>query len=384
MGLGIVGLKRRLVRREEQAWWERQEAEAMARSDDITATVACRTTETTVRPRIGIRIVTRIVFTFAVGCWFVWGYEPAWMNHSASVSFLNVGQGDSILIRTGGGKNILIDSGGTVQFRKAGEQWKTRRDPYEVGRKLIVPLLLKRGVRELDALVLTHFDADHIGGAQAVLDNIPVRTLLFNGTVKDSPGVLKLLQTATAGNIPAYAVHALMDWIVDESTAIRVLYPMTPAVGSDANQISIENDQNESSVVLYVTIFGRTFLFPGDLEESGEEEIVVREASDTLNDVKPGAVHRIDVLKAEHHGSKTSTTPLWTTYWLPRETVISVGANNFYGHPNGDVLDRLAEAGSLVWRTDLNGEIQYRIKPEGTMERRTLRTGNGTRPPGKP
>jgi competence protein ComEC len=173
-----------------------------------------------------------------------------------------------------------------------------------------------------------------------------------------------------------------MEWVVDESTDIRVLYPMAPAV-SDANQITIENDQNESSVVLCVTIYGRTFLFPGDLEESGEEEIVVREEIDTRNDVKSRAVHRIDVLKAGHHGSKTSTTPLWTTYWLPRETVISVGLNNFYGHPNENVLDRLSAAGSRIWRTDLNGEIQYRIRPGGAMERRVL-TENRTRPPSKP
>ncbi|WP_239617454.1 ComEC/Rec2 family competence protein [Cohnella mopanensis] len=375
MGVGIVGLKRRLAHRAERNWWKQREDTAIEAGggEQMTAPLIHPVEDTGSRLQYGIRVLIRVsVSVLAVG-WLLWGFQPAWLGRGASVSFLNVGQGDSILIRTGAGKNILIDAGGTVKFRKSDEQWRSRQDPYEVGRKLIVPLLLKRGVRQIDALVLTHFDADHIGGAQAVLGNVPVRSLLINGTVKDSPGVLSLLRMATASNIPVYSVHAPMEWAIDESTKIQVVYPLTQPTSSNY-AIPIEDDQNDSSIVLLVTIYGRTFLFPGDLEERGELEIVERIRSGMSKEIQ--AIPPIDVLKAGHHGSKTSTTPLWVNYWLSRETVISVGRNNFYGHPNSGVIERLSEAGSRIWRTDLNGEIQYRIKPGGAMERRVLQIGD--------
>ncbi|WP_420869736.1 ComEC/Rec2 family competence protein [Cohnella ginsengisoli] len=93
-----------------------------------------------------------------------WEAPPVRLDRTAAVSFLDVGQGDSILITTGSGRHVLVDAGGTVAFGAPKEPWRLRKDPYEVGRKTLVPLLKQRGVRRLDALVLTHLDADHIGG----------------------------------------------------------------------------------------------------------------------------------------------------------------------------------------------------------------------------
>lgn len=292
--------------------------------------------------------------------WLVWGFQPAALDRDGQVMFLDVGQGDSILIRTGAGGYGLIDAGGTVQFGKAKEAWRQRKDPYEVGKKTIVPLLKQRGVRSLDVLVLTHFDQDHIGGAAAVLSDIPVRRLIFNGTIKPDQAVDRLFRIAEQKRVPVYAAGEGLDWRWDRTAKLRVLHPAI----SQAAALAETDDQNDRSVVLLLELYGRTFLLPGDLEAAGE--LAVRH--DWLEEAEP-----VDVLKAGHHGSKTSTTDEWLALWRPAETVISVGRNNLYGHPHPTVLQRLAASGIPFYRTDLNGEVQYRITPAGELLRRLKR-----------
>lgn len=373
MGLGIVLLKKRLEDQREKEWWSRHLIEGDSEGSLETTTAPLEV----VRPftygskRKGV--IFKIGFAVLVLMWILWGYQPAFMDHGVTISFINVGQGDCILIRTGAGKHILIDTGGTVSFRKPGEEWRDRRDPYEVGRKLLVPLLLKRGIRELDALVLTHLDADHIGGAQAIIGNIPVRTLLFNGTVKHSPVADSLFQLALEKGIPCFPVHAPMEWVVDQSTRLSVLYPLVEQTGPDG-AIEVEDKQNEISIVLLLTVYGRNFLLSGDLEAEGEEDIVLAELGKENNSNAGSRPVAIDVMKAGHHGSKTSTTQVWTDYWEPKETVISVGRNNSYGHPHPTVLERLRASNSRIYRTDRDGEVQYRILTDGTMLRRMVRS----------
>ncbi|WP_372662782.1 DNA internalization-related competence protein ComEC/Rec2 [Cohnella sp.] len=366
MGAGIVLLKRRIVEKKDREWWISQSADASLTIGlgEMTAPLVYVPAQSDENKRKS-RILKLSIAVIGLG-WLIWGYQLAILDRSATVSFINVGQGDCILIRTGKGKHILIDTGGTINFRKPGEEWRERRDPYEIGRKLLVPLLLKRGVRDLDALVLTHLDADHMGGARAVIDQIPVRAILFNGTVKDAPASNNMFQLALDKGIPFYAVHAPMEWEVDQSTTLSALYPAEDLTG-ESDMIKVSSDQNERSIVLLITIYERLFLLPGDLESKGEQAVVEAQinAGETMQ-------RHIDVLKAGHHGSKTSTTQAWLNYWQPQETVISAGLNNLYGHPHPTVMQRLFALGSAILRTDLDGEIQYRISADGTMARRTL------------
>jgi competence protein ComEC len=370
MAAVIVLLKRRLAVKRELEWWARQAAEAISLSSEepMTAPLALRHDQ----PNHDQFKSPLLIVSISALClvWLIWGFQPAWLNHHATIAFINVGQGDSILIRTGGGKHILIDTGGTVSFQKPGEEWRKRSDPYEVGRKLLVPLLLKRGVRELDALVLTHLDADHIGGAQAVMDQIPVRKILFNGTVKDSPLAISVFQSALDKGIACFSVQAPMEWKVDSSTTLVALFPRAEPADSESI-IKIWNEQNQRSIVVLASVFGRSFLLPGDLEAKGEQKIVDAEDSSGNNN----KLRQVDVLKAGHHGSKNSTTQRWLDHWMPLETVISVGRNNLYGHPNPAVLERLTTMGTRIFRTDQNGEIQYRVSPDGTMRRRIVYSG---------
>ncbi|WP_094096181.1 ComEC/Rec2 family competence protein [Paenibacillus physcomitrellae] len=305
------------------------------------------------------------------------GYQPAYAKGRGYVQFIDVGQGDCMLITTPQGRNILVDSGGTVSFRKASDAWRDRRVPYEVGAKVVVPILKKRGIHALDAVIITHWDQDHAGGLQAVLDQIPVKALVMNGSVTDTPAFKKVFSRVEQRKIPVYYAHNGLRLQADRHTQLQFIGPLEEEQGqsqSRTEEIRKLEDQNARSVVFLMEMEGVSFLFTGDMDAK-EERVVMLDLQQAqgLTGGKtiqgtggPGAV---DVLKVAHHGSKTSTTEEWLNYWKPRHAVISVGANNTYGHPNGDVLQRLLAAGTEVQRTDELGEIQISVK-DGKMTSR--------------
>ncbi|WP_265415913.1 DNA internalization-related competence protein ComEC/Rec2 [Paenibacillus albus] len=291
----------------------------------------------------------------------VWAYNPDVFNRHGYVQFIDVGQGDSILIRSAAGKNILIDGGGAVQFGNR-ESWRQRKDPYEVGQKLLLPLLSQRGVSHIDLLVLSHLDSDHIKGLQAIIASIPVKAILWNGTWKDSEDAIYMLRTALNKEIPLYPARAGLEWLIDKHTSISILNTPVSASARQAGSIPKEEEQNGQSVALRLRLYDRQFLFTGDADIAEEQHILAE-----LNQLVAPPIRPIDVMKISHHGSKTSTSEEWLSYWKPRTAVISVGRNNVYGHPADLVINRLAAAGIPVKRTDWGGEIQFRVSPNGTL-----------------
>lgn len=276
------------------------------------------------------------------------------------VQMLDVGQGDAILITTPSGKNLLVDGGGTITFERPGEEWRRRLDPYEVGRDVVVPLLKKRGVHRLDAVILTHGDRDHYGGLLAVVDEIPVERFIMNGTRSGRKDLDELLSAVMNSGADIYAPQDGDLWGPDERTALEFLNPS----GAFAGNLPELEDQNEYSVAFRLSMNGHAFVFTGDIGADAEREILKR--LDQRGDA--GAV---EVLKVGHHGSKHSSTEEWIQRWSPRLSIISVGARNTYGHPNEDVVGRLQEAGSIVRRTDLDGEIQIEAPLDEPIRVRT-------------
>lgn len=287
-----------------------------------------------------------------------YAYKPDLLNHAATVSFIDVGQGDAIHIRTPSGKHILIDGGGTLSFRKPGEEWRERRDPFEVGRKVLVPLLIKRGVHEIDILVISHLDSDHIRGLKAVLETIPVRSIWWNGTVKEAEDAQQLLSQALALKIPMYGVNAGMKHQLDQETEISILWPLAKA-GPEVVKLK---EQNESSVVLAIRLYKSVFLFSGDINSETERAIIRNEHRQSSPDSMKAA---LSVMKAAHHGSRFSTSEEWLAYWSPLGAVVSAGAMNSYGHPHPDVLSRLAGTRTAIWRTDKDGEVRFTVTVGG-------------------
>ncbi|WP_313641387.1 ComEC/Rec2 family competence protein [Paenibacillus sp.] len=290
------------------------------------------------------------------------GYQSDGQAGRGTISYLDIGQGDSILITTPSGAHILVDGGGTLNFGQK-EEWRVRRSPFEVGAKVLVPLLKKRGIHRLDAIILTHGDQDHAGGLQAVLEEIPVSALLFNGTLVDREFYMGMLRTALERDVQLYAVHQGMTLSPDDKTELSFLWPegrdgkaagTPPLVG-----IPLLEEQNHDSVAFRLEMNGRNFLFTGDMDLEAEEEIVQLARQKGIS-----AGPAIDVLKVAHHGSKTSTGEAWLEFWQPAAAVISAGVNNLYGHPKAEVLERLQENYAAIFRTDQQGEIQTRVRPD--------------------
>lgn len=286
----------------------------------------------------------------------VFGYNPHHLDRSGLVQFIDVGQGDSIFIRTPNNRIILIDGGGTLNFSKQGDEWRSRKDPYEVGKNLLVPLLKKRGVHHIDHLIITHAHMDHYGGLQEVLEQIPVKEIIFNGTTSGTASFTKLFQTALNLKIPIYIANEGKQVQVDKHTKLSFLFPIR------TQEIREMSSQNAISVVSLLEMYDYRFLFTGDMELNAERELIGRlenkGEADNNNNVYP-----IDVLKVAHHGSRTSTTEEWLKYWRPKISVIPVGRYNSYGHPHPDVVQRLENHNSTVYRSDFNGEVQIEVIP---------------------
>ena len=310
----------------------------------------------------------------------LYAYQPDRFDTAAAVEVLDVGQGDAILVRTPSGGHMLVDGGGTLRFRKEDEAWRERRDPFEVGRKVVVPLLMKRGVRVIDTLVVSHLDADHIGGLAAVLDSIPVRRVVWNGTVKPSGDAERLLRLILRKRIPVYAAGHVPPVIrLGRDAEARILWP---AAQMSAGVVPVREEQNDASVVLWLKLYDARFLLTGDLSSGAEQQLLQR-----LNDPAGGApgqagappaadLQPIDVLKAGHHGSRTSTSEPWLSFWHPAEAAISAGRHNLYGHPSTGVLELLEARGIGVRRTDRDGGIQYRVTADGMRVRARLASGS--------
>ncbi|WP_028544892.1 ComEC/Rec2 family competence protein [Paenibacillus taiwanensis] len=306
------------------------------------------------------------VMLFAFVLLWIQGYHMG-RPESTTISFIDVGQGDSILIRTAGGRNVLVDGGGTISFAKPGEQWKQRRKPYEVGKSRLVPLLKQRGIRHLDAVILTHGDTDHAGGLHAVLEHMPVDRLIMNGTWKRSSTMEKLYQLALQRRISVVSWRAGDQWLLDNETRLDVLYP----IHNSNKEIALLDEQNDASLVMLLSMMNSghkaTLLLTGDIGSQGELDML--DEWRTAQKESAFASSRLDMLKVAHHGSKTSTSEAWIRYWRPKASVISAGRNNRYGHPHEQVLRTLQEAGSSIYRTDIQGEVQAIMTDQGLKVR---------------
>lgn len=279
--------------------------------------------------------------------------QPQWLQQVLAYSrgedltlvrLLDVGQGDASFVRTPNGFTMLIDAGPIALQQEA---WKERRKPFDTGRDVIVPLLRAHGVHNIDALVLSHEDLDHIGGALAVMKAFHVKEIWYNGLHADKPFVHELFKFAAIRNIPLRSIQAGMILQLEDGTVIRSFGPLQETV----NQINVP--QNDASVVLKVEMHHFSFLFSGDLPQTEEHKILDRYGANAL---------KSDVLKVGHHGSKTSTSDEWLQAVRPVISFISAGIHNRYHHPNADVLERIQSNKSNIHRTDENGELQFRCE----------------------
>jgi len=257
---------------------------------------------------------------------------------------LDVGQGDALVLRSPEGRWILVDAG-------------PRTESYDAGARTVLPYLRQRGVPELELLVLTHPDMDHVGGAPAILLDFPVAGVMDPGAAVGKEVFLDALHAARARGVPWVIVGA-GDSLNLDGIALRVLAP------DSAGRAMASEDANAASLVLELRYGAFSALLTGDAPSAVEETALRRLLSP-----------RIHVLKIGHHGSSTSTGADLLERTHPETALISVGRRNRYGHPHSSVLQRLEAAGVRIFRTDEDGMVVVRARKDGSYRVRGRLTG---------
>lgn len=257
------------------------------------------------------------------------------------VHFINVGQADSILVIAPNGQTILVDGG-------------NRDDGPEV-----VSYLKSQGVKELSAVVATHPHEDHIGGLDTIIHSFPPKQVyMTNGTstTKTFEDFITAVNASGAKKIRAKA-------------GVKLDVPGISGIFLAPNGDQYE-DPNNYSAVLKITFGKVSFLLTGDAEDVSEAEML-----------KSGQDLQATVLKVGHHGSTSSTTSAFLKAISPKHAVISVGVDNDYGHPAQVTLNKLANAGVQVYRTDQDGTIVATSDGETVKLEKTGKTISSNLPP---
>jgi competence protein ComEC len=261
-----------------------------------------------------------------------WTLVAAGGDGRLHVSFVDVGQGDSAFVRFPRGATMLADAGGLVGFSGS------VAPAFDVGDRVVAPVLRLAGVRQLDYLVLSHGDPDHIGGATAIVGEFRPREIWEGIPVPRFEPLTRLHDAADARGLRWVGVRAGDRFDVDGVTVV-VLHPGAP----DWERQRVRNDD---SIVLELRWRDTSFWLTGDIGKAVERTLPPRMTSAPLR-----------VIKVPHHGSLTSSTTDFVNALRPHVAIVSVGRANHFGHPAPDVLRRYRDAGTEVFRTDQDGEV---------------------------
>ena len=280
--------------------------------------------------------ILKIIFTVLVtllainvGLIVVVGSHPATSGGQGLIGgrvvFLDIGQGDAILIQSASGQNILIDGGSTRQITYKLDQY-------------LSPLN-----RQIDLMVLSHPDPDHLNGLIEVTQRYQVKQIYDTG-VNDPDINYQAWQTMIAqNNIPLHFVVGPEKLLIDDTMSLNFIWPWTNLIGHDLK------DDNPGSMVIEMNFNNHNFLFTGDIPVEVETQLIpYLKAS------------KIEVLKVAHHGSKYSSGIDFLRAIAPAYAVIPVGPNKF-GHPSFRALTNLAKTNTKILRTDERGDIIFII-----------------------
>ena len=263
-------------------------------------------------------------------------------SNKLRIDFINVGQGDACLVRTPKNYSFLIDGGGL--------------NNYDVSSYILEPFLDSKGVFMLDGAVLSHYHDDHAQGILGLVKAGRVKNLILPDCDNESEMKAELIKYA---KIAGTKVH-----FISMGESIRTDGGVKFSVLSGIKNSSLDTySQNELTAVLRLVYNGFSVLFTGDMTAQIEKELMDR-----------NVFIDSDVLKVAHHGSKYSTSKEFLMRVTPAISVISVG-DNPYGHPSEEVLERLAEANSKVFRTDINKTISFVVNNRGEVKVKTYRGG---------
>lgn len=274
---------------------------------------------------------------FFCSCFFVGTEIKKNFFSSWSVMFLDVGQGDSILLQSISNRNYLIDTGPPQKKRS-------------LARDRIIPYFRSQGVSKIDALIITHPHSDHYGNVIDILKEIPVKEFWTSSCAQkdESKEWLDILKTTKEKGIQIKNLHKGLSLkeemlLTKDVWSITVLYP---------DSLTCEKNQNNNSIVLKADGLGQTLLLTGDLEKKKEETLL-------------NLPLKSNVMKIGHHGSKTASSRKFLEKVKPEIAIISVAKKNFYKHPSEETLERLDSLGIKNYRTSERGSIKIEFTKKG-------------------
>ena len=235
-----------------------------------------------------------------------------------------------MLITTKKGKTILVDGG--------------------EDNNILFPYLLDKGIKNLDYVIISHFDSDHYAGIAPLIGKIKINNIIISKQSEKSIEFEEFIRIARKCKINIVTVSAGNNIIVDEDTNINTLWP---------NETSLKKmDLNNNSIVAKIEHKGIEILCTGDISEDVEKIII---------ETYPENVLKTDILKVAHHGSNTSSSAEFLEKVKPKISLIGVGKNNKFGHPTEEVIKNLEKVGSKIYRTDECGEISVFIDKRGRI-----------------
>jgi competence protein ComEC len=269
-------------------------------------------------------------------------------NSNLKIYFVDVGQGDCTVIQTPKGKNIIIDGG------------EGNSEKYDYGKNVVLPYLLDRKINQIDYLIISHCDSDHIGGLFYILENIKVKNIVIGKQFENTHNLQELFKIVKDKNINLNIVEIGNRINIENNVYIDILWP-------SSSEAIKENPINNNSLVCKFYCENFSILFTGDIEKETEDILVSKYGNSNIL--------KSTILKVAHHGSKSSSTEKFLKLVEPQIGLIGVGKNNKYGHPNRDVIERLKKLNCKIYRTDENGEIMI-IKKLGIIKIKVMHTTN--------
>lgn len=262
--------------------------------------------------------------------------------NTAEITFVNVGQGDGAIVDVPYRGAILIDGGGGTEY-----------SDYNVGEKVFLPYLETAGITRIEAAFVSHYHKDHAEGIISAIENLRVKNVFMPDVMPDSPIRLEIESAAEKHNTKIHYISEDSRVVFENGLTVEITVPA-------AKTKLISEDENDTSLLYNVKYGEFNCVFTGDMTRFAEQNLI-----------DLGKAPECDVLKIAHHGSDTSTSENWIDALNPKCAVISVGADNGYGLPSNEVLDRLD--GREVLRTDENGDIKIIGDKKGIREINSFR-----------
>ncbi len=255
-------------------------------------------------------------------------------SNALKIYYLDVGQGDSSVIKTPDNKIIVVDGGGSSEWEK---------NSYDIGKKITVPALQHIGIWQVDTVIVSHIHDDHLGGVLSILESYKVKQVIlpasdsYGKSEFASANLEKLKAILKDKKISIKYLKNSSSIKVSKNVELKVLAPEEPFIQNT------DSDVNNNSMVFKLIYKDFDALFTGDIQMEAEQRLLDKDIQS-------------DVLKVAHHGSPYSSTEDFIVQVDPEISIISVGKNN-YGHPSKEIIERLKEKKSQVYRTDMTGAV---------------------------